>query len=95
MFMNILSNVVKPLVEPAAGKILQNVAINALLDNTDKITESAGNMFRDSSSELAAKVITESLKNLNSNSEKESNKTTDMNIDLYTMAQNIKFDKNF
>lgn len=94
MFMNIL-NTLKPLVEPAAGKILQNVAINTLLDNTDKISESAGNMFRDSSSELAAKVITESLKNLNSNSEKESNYNTDMNIDLYAMAQNIKFDKNF
>lgn len=98
MILDILNNFVKPLVEPAAGKILQNVATNYILNNTSESkigTECAKQLFSDNSSKLVADVITSGINNIIK--DQESNNITNSNteLDLYELAKNQKYDKSF
>lgn len=96
MIKNILSNIIKPLVEPAAGKILQNVAINSLLDNgSDIISET---IFNDNTKQFAADVITSGI-NTMVNSSQTINSSSSNNeyheLDLYELAQSQTYKKTF
>lgn len=66
MMNNILNSIFKA-VEPAAGKILENVAINMILNNNESseislVEEDPTKMFIDQGAELAGRVIATSVK---------------------------------
>lgn len=95
MIKNILSNIIKPLVEPATGKILQNVAINSLLDNgSDIISET---IFNDNSRQFAADVITSGINTIVNSSQaiNSSSNNEYHELDLYELAQSQIYKKTF
>lgn len=88
MILDILRNL-KPIVEPTAGKILENVAKNYVLDKC--MDSDIKSTIINESTELAANVISYGIQNTLSDSTRNNNGYND----LYELACAQKFDRTF